>query len=63
MVLLEARHDAQVGLALRAVVLGLPPQDAPVAVRRIPAVVAAQCRAFPGLGTVSELVGGLVDGQ
>lgn len=56
MVLLEAGNDAQVGLAIRAVVLGLSPKYPPVRVRRVPAVIAAQGRALPGLGAVSKLV-------
>ena len=57
-VLLEAGHDAEVGLAVGAVVLGLPPQDAAVRVRRVPAVVAAQGGSLARLRAVSELVRG-----
>jgi hypothetical protein len=40
-VLLEAGHDAEIGLTVGTVVLGLAPQDATVGVRRIPAKVAS----------------------
>lgn len=44
-VLLETWHDAQVRLALRAVIFRLAPQDPPVRVNRVPAEVAAERRA------------------
>ena len=59
-VLLEAWDNAEIGLALRAVVLGLAPEDPAVGVGRVPAVVAAEGRALSGLGAVPELVRGLV---
>ncbi len=59
-VLLEAWDNAEIGLALRAVVLGLAPEDPAVGVGRVPAVVAAEGRALPGLGAVPELVRRLV---
>lgn len=43
-VLVEARHYAEVRAALRTVVLGLPPQDPAALVHRVPAEVAAQWR-------------------
>lgn len=46
-VLLEAGHDAEVRLALRAVVLGFPPQDSPVRIDGVPAEVTAQRGALP----------------
>ena len=52
---LEAGHDAQVGLTIGTVVLGLPAQNPSVGVGGVPAVVAPQGRALPGLGTVPEL--------
>lgn len=51
-VLLEARHDAQVRLALRTVVLGFAPQNAPMPVDRVPAEVAAERRSGPDHRTV-----------
>ena len=56
MILLETGHDAQVGLALGAVILGLPTKDPPVRVRRVPAVVAAESGAVARLGAVPKLV-------
>jgi hypothetical protein len=55
---LEARHNAEIGLAVGAVVLGLPAQDPTVGVRRVPAVVASQGRAVTGFGAVPELLDG-----
>ena len=55
MVRLETGHYAEVGLALWAVVLCLPPEDSAVDVGAVPAVVATQGRTLPRLGAVSEL--------
>lgn len=45
-VLLEARYYAQIGLAFRTMVLGLPSQNPAVRVHGVPAVIAAQSRAW-----------------
>ncbi len=58
MVRLEAGHNAEVGLTVWAVVLGLPPQDPAVRIRRVPTVVASQGGTLPGFGTVPELFDG-----
>ena len=49
MILLEAGDDAQIGLALGAMVLGLSPEDPAVRVGGVPAEIAAQRRSIPGL--------------
>ena len=52
-VLLETGHDAQVGLTLGTVIVGLAAQRAALAVDRVPAIVAAERRSDPLDGTVS----------
>jgi hypothetical protein len=59
-ILLETGHYAQVGLALRAVVLGFPPEYPATAISRVPAEVARQRRALSGLRTVTKLLHGVV---
>ena len=56
MVGLEARDNAEIGLAIGTVILGLPAQDTTVRISRVPAVVAAQSRTLTGLGAVPELL-------
>ena len=53
---LEARDNAEIGLAIGTVILGLPAQDTTVRIRRVPAVVAAQSWTLTGLGAVPELL-------
>jgi len=43
MVLLKARYNAQIGLALWAVVFGFTPQDTTMTINCVPAEIAAQC--------------------
>jgi hypothetical protein len=43
MVLLKAWHNAQISLALWAVVFGFTAQDTTVTINRVPAEIAAQC--------------------
>lgn len=57
MVLLETRHNAQVGLALGTVVLGLAAQNAVVLIDRVPTKIAAERRSRPQQRTVSEALG------
>lgn len=56
-VLLETRHDAQVSLALGAIVLGLAAQNAVVLVDRVPTKIAAERRSRPQQRTVSQAFG------
>lgn len=52
-VLLEAGNNAQVCLALGAVVLGFAPQNSPMGIDRVPTEVAPECRALPYHRTVT----------
>lgn len=59
-VLLEARHNAQIRLALRTMVFGLAAQDATVSIDGVPAKVAAERRSGTDDGTVLRTV---LDGE
>lgn len=54
MELLKAGHDAQINLAFRTVVLGLPAEYPAAVVHRVPAMVAAQGGALPQYRTVTR---------
>lgn len=58
-ILLEARDDAQVRVALRTMVLGLPTQNPAVGVHGVPTVVAAQRRSRTDHRTVARPGAGL----
>ena len=54
---LEAWYNAEVGLALGTVVFGFSPQNSPVDISRVPAIVAPKGWSIPSFRTMTELLG------